>query len=317
MLIWAAILLGLLWFYIAQPTLKSSAKSDAEVSPERLEKHVRMLSETFAPRSFAHFKNLNATASYIADELGAIDSGGKLTDQFFDVDRKRYRNISLFLNENKKGPRVIVGAHYDGYGEFPAADDNASGVAGLIELARLIGDGNSINFPIEFVAYPLEEPPHFGSAVMGSSFHARSLKKENHDVKLMISLEMIGYFLDEIGSQHYPNKLLYLMYPARGNFIAVIGRTDMRDAIKNFKIGMKGTTNLPVYSIAAPAALPGVDFSDHRNYWEQGYPAVMVSDTAFYRNTAYHTSGDTADRLDYSRMSETVIAVFEALKALE
>ncbi|MCL4103641.1 UNVERIFIED_CONTAM: hypothetical protein GTU68_059720 [Idotea baltica] len=321
LLIWSALLIALptvlLWIYIAQPSLKSSAPSTAEVSPERLEKHVLALSEKFSPRSYAHFRNLNLAADYIATELKAIDSGGELTDQFFEVDRSRYRNISLFLNDEKPGPRIVVGAHYDGYLEFPAADDNASGVAGLIELARLVGRGREIEFPIEFVAYPLEEPPHYATPAMGSSFHARNLKKGNQDVKLMISLEMIGYFSDELGSQRYPNGLLHLMYPLRGNFIAVIGRTDMRDVVKNFKIGMKGTTDLPVYSIAAPAALPGIDFSDHRNYWEQGFPAIMVSDTAFYRNQAYHTAEDTADRLDYLRMSETVVAVFEALKSME
>ena len=306
-----------IWLYIAQPTSSSSARSDAAVSPARLEKHVRMLSETFSPRSFVHFKNLNATADYIYSEFEALNSGGVLEDQVFDLKSHRYRNISLLLNATSEEPRIVIGAHYDGYGPHPAADDNASGVAGMIELARLIAADKSFTQPIEFVGYPLEEPPHFGSDEMGSAFHARDLKKAETAVKLMVSLEMIGYFVDERGTQGYPHLVLKFIYPSRGNYVAIVSRTDMRDVIKSFKIGMKGTTDLPVYSIAAPAAIPGVDFSDHRNYWKEGYPAIMITDTAFYRNRKYHTPEDTADRLDYDRMAQVVIAVFEALKKVE
>ncbi len=310
--------LFLLWLYVAQPTVKHSEPTDLQASPERLEKHVRILSETFAPRSFAHFKNLNGAADYIRDEFTNLNSGGIIEDQVYDTDGQRYRNISLFLNSGSSNdPRIVVGAHYDGYGEFPAADDNASGVAGLIETARLIAAEKSFTSPIEFVAYPLEEPPHFRTDAMGSAHHAKGLKQEKREVKLMISLEMIGYFSDKFGSQDYPSPILRPLYPARGNFIAVVGRSDMRDHVKEFKIGMKGTTDLPVYSIAAPAAIPGIDFSDHRNYWRYGYPAIMVTDTAFYRNKNYHSAKDTADLLDFDKMADVVTAVTAALLAEE
>lgn len=302
---------------IARPTLASSPKSELTADPSLLEKHVRVLSEDLAPRSYLHFKNLNATADYIRAELDDLGAPGAVTDQGFEVHNRRFRNISLLLNPEVKKPRVVVGAHYDGFGEFPAADDNASGVAGLIELGRLLVAQRVNQFPIELVAYPLEEPPHFATPAMGSSQHAFSLREEKTEVRLMISLEMIGTFSDEWGSQAYPSGFLHLMYPPKGNFIAVVGRTDMRDVVKGFKIGMKGTTDLPVYSIAAPAALPGIDFSDHRNYWEEGFPALMVTDTAFFRNEHYHTPEDTADRLDYERMSDVVVAVFEAIAAME
>ena len=149
---------------------------------------------------------------------------------------------------------------------------------------------------------------------MGSAVHAQSLADAQADVRGVIVLEMVGYFRDERGSQSYPSLLLKLMYPSRGNFIAVAGPWDQGDWIKTVKIGMKGATDLPVYSIRAPSAVPGIDFSDHLNYWPHGFKAIMVTDTAFYRNRSYHTPTDTADRLDYDRMAQVVVALFEALQ---
>jgi len=128
---------------------------------------------------------------------------------------------------------------------------------------------------------------------------------------------MIGYFSDAWFSQGYPFPLLRAFYPSRGNFIAVAGRLDQRRFTRQIKAGMKGATPLPVWSINAPASLPGLDFSDHRNYWDQGMNAVMVTDTSFYRNKEYHEAGDTWDRLDYTRMAYVVTGVYETLRRLE
>ena len=151
---------------------------------------------------------------------------------------------------------------------------------------------------------------------MGSSFHAASVAGDKARITGVIVLEMIGYFSDEPGSQSYPLPILKAWYPGRGNFITVISRWDQGRWIREIKSGMKGATDLPVYSFRGPAALPGVDFSDHRNYWPHGIPAAMVTDTAFYRNTAYHSADDTADRLDYDRMAMVVVAVYEAIRQL-
>jgi hypothetical protein len=129
----------------------------------------------------------------------------------------------------------------------------------------------------------------------------------------MIALEMVGYYSDEWGSQTYPVPMLRLVYPSRGNFVGVIGRWDQAAWIKKVKVGMKGATDLSVYSVRAPSALQGVDYSDHLNYWAQGIPAVMITDTAFLRNRAYHSTGDTPDKLDYLRMGKVVVAVYESL----
>jgi hypothetical protein len=182
-------------------------------------------------------------------------------------------------------------------------------------LAYLLGRSSATN-AVELVGYVLEELPFFRTAFMGSATHAKSIADDKANVRGVIVLEMVGYFSDEWGSQAYPVPMLHLMYPSRANFIAVASRWDQGDWIRKVKSGMKQTTDLPVYSIRAPSFLPGIDFSDHLNYWPYDIKALMITDTAFYRNKMYHEKGDTADRLDYWRMSKVVVALFEALKSI-
>lgn len=311
-LITGLVLAGMAGCMIAQPTFRDSAPSAVSVNPGRLREHVVMLSKTLYPRDYTHLENLDRCADYI---LNAFTGAGAEPDiQPFEVNSKTYRNI-IGRFAVGKGSKIIIGAHYDAFGSSQGADDNASGVAGLIELAHLFGKYTP-NQEIELVAYSLEEPPFFRSQRMGSAFHAKQIAESGQKISGVIVLEMIGFFSDERGSQSYPSILLHLFYPKRGNFIGVVGRLDQGDWIKQIKIGMKGTTDLPVYSIRAPADIPGIDFSDHRNYWPYDINALMISDTAFYRNRAYHTEHDTADRLDYEKMSKVVTAVFEAVQAL-
>ncbi len=237
-----------------------------------------------------------------------------LESQVFTARGKQYRNVIGRFGVGK-GSKVVVGAHYDSFGKTPGADDNASGVAGLIELAYLLGRHDPSR-EVELVAYVLEEPPFFRSRSMGSYVHARSIAGESANVAGVIVLEMIGYFRDERGSQSYPLSVLRLMYPSRGNFIAVVGRWDQGAWVRTVKAGLAGTTDLPVYSIRAPVAVPGVDFSDHINYWPFGMDAIMITDTAYYRNKAYHATGDTPERLDYVRMSKVITAVYETIRTI-
>ncbi|HEY0017142.1 MAG TPA: M28 family peptidase [Longimicrobium sp.] len=282
------------------------------VSPERLEAHVRMLADDFVPRDFANPANLDRTAAYIRQELA--QAGGTVAEQPFEAGRSTYRNvIAAFGPETRE--RIVIGAHYDAAGPYPAADDNASGVAGLLELARLLGaDPPAIR--VELVAYPLEEPPFYRTPLMGSAVHAASLKRQGVRVRVMMSLEMIGYFTDAPNSQQLPLAALRPFYPSRGNFIAVVGKMGQALMVRRIKRAMKGASPLGVHSINAPRWVPGVDFSDHMNYWDAGYPAVMITDTAFYRNPHYHTARDTADTLDYDRMAQVVQGVHAAILAL-
>ena len=298
---------------VTQPGCVAHGASVVSVDPARLRSHVVKLSEEFHPRSYAQRENLARCARYIAGELAAASA--VVSTQGYTVGSLQFQNVIGRFGP-ATGDVIIVGAHYDSCDETPGADDNASGVAGLLELARLLAHAPDVPCRVDLVAYCTEEPPFFGSPDMGSYRHAKMLAESGTRVRAAIVLEMIGYFRDERWSQHYPVGLLHLMYPSRGNYIGVVGNMRQRDLVKAVKRSMAGATDLPVCSTCLPAWVPGVDFSDHRSYWEFGCPAVMITDTAFYRNGQYHRAGDTADRLDYERMAKVVAGVYAAVLAL-
>ncbi|WP_269540367.1 M28 family peptidase [Cerasicoccus fimbriatus] len=300
------------WYVIAQPVWTHQPAATLTADPVKLRQHVEKLAVDFHPRNFTEVENLNACADYIAAQFKA--ASGQVREQTFTVQGNDYRNVSAFFGP-ANGPLWIVGAHYDTCEDTPGADDNASGVAGLLELARLLGE-NPPSVPIELVAYPLEEPPFFSSQSMGSAHHANALDLATEPVLGVIVLEMIGYYSDAPGSQEHPSKLLEFVYPSTGNFLAVVGNWEQRGFVKQVKGHLQGVTDLPIESIAAPPVVPGIDFSDHRNYWPLGVNAVMVTDTAFYRNKNYHRATDTPDTLDYERMAMAVTAVNSALGSM-
>lgn len=292
-----------------QPTFKDYLLSEQRVSADRLQRHVEVLSEKHAPRSYKWVTNLDACADYISGQFK--DSGASVSEQTYDVKGNTYRNVIASFGPETDS-RIVVGAHYDSCGDTPGADDNASGVAGLIELSHLLGQAG-LKQRVELVAYTLEEPPFFRSVNMGSARHAYRLRKNNVEVDAMICLEMIGCFRDEKGSQRFPSTFLKLLYPDRGNYIAVIGSIGDRKLIRHMKSTMRGATDLPVHAMCAPKGFPGLDFSDHRNYWANDYTAVMITDTSFFRNGHYHLVSDTPETLDYDRMTKVVIGVYEAV----
>ena len=300
-----------LYVLIKRPLLasKSTDPPSQQVSSETLKQYVRTISESFQPRNSDHPDNLNTASEYIQKKLTAFNAD---TDfQPFQVGDIEYRNvISNFGPDTREV--IIVGAHYDAYSVHPGADDSASGVAGLLELGRLLSR-TKLSKRVILVAYTLEEPPFFRSEYMGSFVHAASLKDKQ--VRLMICLEMVGYFSDEDKSQTFPSPLLKLLYPETGNYIAVVDRLFSNQAA-GLKASINRYTALTAYSINAPPFVPGIDLSDHRNYWDHGMPAVMVTDTAFYRNFEYHEPGDTYDRLDYDKMAMVVYGVFKHVEKL-
>ena len=300
------------WILVAQPTFTKNSPSHLTLESSRLKAHVLKLSKDYFPRSHTNTINLDRCAGYIRAHFEK--AGADTSIQEFTVLGKKYQNVIGFFGD-ETGERIIIGAHYDARINTPGADDNASGISGLIEIAYLIGK-EKLDAGVELVAYTLEEPPFFGTEDMGSAHHARLLHDRKVRVKCMIALEMIGYFSNLSGSQSYPMPALKIFYPNKGNFIAIAGRLDQRKIVKKIKGLMKGAADLPVYSVNAPLMVPGIDFSDHRNYWQYGYDAVMITDTAFYRNIEYHEPGDTAERLNYELMGNAVIQIFEAIKGL-
>ena len=241
--------------------------------------------------------------------LAELKATGASTDvQVFTVDGREYRNVIARFGP-ASGPLLVIGAHYDSCGDTPGADDNASGVAGLIELARALAARPPAH-SVELVAYTLEEPPFFRTDNMGSFRHAQALAQQRREIRLMLSLEMIGFFRDTPDSQRYPMGALELLYPDEGNFVALVGGYQDFGAMRRVKGLFKGASALPATSINAPSLVQGVDFSDHASYWRFKMPAIMVTDTAFLRNPNYHGPGDTADTLDYARMAQVVRGVY-------
>lgn len=296
---------AILVVFLTQPILfTSKQEATASVSTQALRDHVIQLSEKL-PRRSDDTDKLDFSARYIKHQLSQY---GSVEEQIYEVWGIPYRNISITIGPESR-QRIVIGAHYDSFQGNPGADDNASGIAGLIELARLLSQ-ESLTIPVQLIAYTLEEPPYFRSSDMGSAVHAKQLKTDNIDVIAMISLEMIGYYTDVPDSQDYPIPLMSLIYPTKGNFIAIVGNMGGMGIVRQAKSNMAEVMSLPVVSINAPSIIPGVDFSDHLNFWNQGYPAIMVTDTAFYRNKAYHSEDDTWDRLDYEKMGEVVKGVY-------
>jgi len=304
--------LCLLTFLIVNPIIfPSSVKVSIPVNSDRLYQDVEYLSTISPARNYLNTESLNQSADYIYRELEK--AGCQMERQFYEVEGRKYQNIIGSVGVEHSS-RIIVGAHYDVCEDQPGADDNASAVAGLLEIARLVNENQpNLSHRIDFVAYTLEEPPFFRSENMGSAVHAESLKDDNVDVEVMVCLEMIGYFSEEEGSQEYPIAAMKALYPNKGNFIAVIGKLGQGKEVRKVKKKMKQVANIDVRSINAPKAMVGIDFSDHRNYWAQGYPAVMINNTAFYRNKNYHKKSDRIETLDFAKMSEVVRGAYWAI----
>ncbi|MBE9552030.1 MAG: M28 family peptidase [Proteobacteria bacterium] len=274
----------------------------------RLEADVRYLAGIVPARSSRWRDSLDRAANYIADSFAL--AGCDPRARAFKVDHVKYRNVICSFGP-EDAPRLVMGAHYDVY-EGSGADDNASGVAGLIEISRMIAtEKPALEHRLDLVAFTLEEPPHFRSENMGSYVHARDIVEEGAELKLMISVEMIGFYSDEPGSQTYPVGLLEWLYPDKADFIGVVGGLFDRSSVARVKSLMSISDDLPVYSINAPAALTGVDFSDHWSFWQNGLSALMVTDTAFLRNPNYHEPTDNPDTLDYRRMALAVDGLYQ------
>lgn len=304
----SGVVAGLVWV-VRQPAFGSRAfPGELHADPSLLEAHVRFLADPKNPRSWRNPTGLDRAASYVAGSLRR--TGARCSEQPYRAGTLETKNVIARFGPDD-GPRIVVGAHYDVCGELPGADDNASGVAGLLELARLLSR-QTLASPVELVAYSTEEPPFFGGSEMGSAVHAAGLARSGARVRVMIGLEMIGYFQPE---QPNENALLHLIYPHHGTFISISGRWADRGFVKEAKRCFRGATSVEAVSYSGPPAV-GTDLSDHRNYWAAGYPAVMVCDTAFLRNPNYHGPTDTADSLDYRRMAGVVDGVFSTVVRL-
>jgi Zn-dependent M28 family amino/carboxypeptidase len=288
----------------------SSSYPPGDVNIETLRNIVEFLTRLDPPRNAQHPQSLDVVAAYIEHQFRHNGLSTEMQD--FEVDGTTYRNV-IGVCGAEKAERIIVGAHYDVCGGQPGADDNASAVAGMVEIARLVNEHkDELPCRVDFVAYSLEEPPFFASEHMGSYVHAQSLHEQGISVRGMLCLEMIGYYTREPNSQKYPVGIMAALYPSVGDFIAVVGNLSSSQLVNNLAAHFR-QTSLKVERLIAPALVPGIDFSDNRNFWKFGYPAVMITDTAFYRNPHYHLPTDTIDTLNFEKMADVVNAVVQTL----
>lgn len=300
------VLFGAVGIAIRQPVLATmDFEGDHRADPDRLRRDVETLTNLPLARCSGDSVALAAAAEYLTERFGS--TGARVSYQDFSVRGDVFRNVIATVGP-RNGKRLVVGAHYDAFCEptaLPGADDNASGVAGLIELAYLLSTAR-LEMRVDLVAFANEEPPFFASEFMGSQIHAEALS--GSDVVGMLSLEMIGYFRED---QSWPSWVLQILYPDDGHFVAVIGRWSDIPLTRDVKRAMLGAGTRTL-SFTSPAGT-GTDASDHRSYWQHGFPAVMVTDTAYVRNPNYHTIRDTPETLDYRRMATVVDGIYNAV----
>jgi len=315
-----ALLTSVIWLLqMTRMQLKSysgqlpSLNSEQLEAANRLSQHVTYLSETIGERNVAKAGTLQAAIDYFQSQFK--QAGCSVTEQTYLVQGHQIRNLEVKLpGTDAEGKTVVVGAHYDSVAGSPGADDNASGTAAVLELARLL-QGTAHRKTIRLALFVNEEPPFFQTESMGSLVYARHLRRDNIPVSAMISLEMLGFYSDAPGSQKYP-ALLGLLYPDRGNFIAFVGNPESRTLVRQAVRRFRETTEFPSEGIAAPADWPGVGWSDHWSFWQEHYPAIMITDTALFRYPYYHTPFDTANRVDFQKMARVVEGVRRVIEIL-
>lgn len=278
-----------------------------------MRRHVDVLAAEIGERNVWRPAELAAAADYI--ETTWREQGYFVQRQNYEVDGVTCANLEIErIGRVRPDAMLVIGAHYDTVSGSPGADDNASGVAALLEISRGFVD-LSPGLTVRFVAFVNEEPPFFMTRRQGSMVYAARARDSSEDIRLMVSLEMLGCFSDVPGSQKYP-PLFRWFYPDRGNFLAFVGNFRSRAIMRRAAQIFRQQSDLPLEHLATLALIPGVSWSDHRSFWRHGYPAFMATDTAFYRNPDYHTSRDTPDKLSYlelARATEGLLRMFANL----
>jgi len=290
------------------------------LADEAIEKHVKVLSSEIGKRNLRYYQNLELAANYIRREFKKY--GYKPEEQVYYIDTKPFQNLPLTNiiatkeGKTKKDKVIIVCAHYDTFEDSPGADDNTSGVAAVLRLARLLHKVD-LNKTVKFIAFSNEETEMvFKDNEMGSYKYARAAKDRGEDIEAVVCIDMIGYYSDEPGSQKYPF-ILKPFYPDKGNFIGICGDFGSYDLINETITEFKKSCAVPVeYMIALTPFLPQIMTTDNRSFWTFGYKSVWITDTCIYRNPYMHSVNDLYDTLDYNRMSEVVNCIYKIVLKL-
>jgi len=320
------ILLGLLlllmvwsWLSMIRMPLQSyrgdlPALTEQEISlRDQLRRDVRVLGEEIGERNVYRPAEFERTVRFIEESF--TQSGYTVRRHSYQVSGVDCPNLEVEIRGgDQAGEIVVVGAHYDSVGGCPGANDNGSGVAALLALARSLA-GSAPGRTIRLVAFPNEEPPYFWTSQMGSLVYARACRERGDRIVGMLSLETIGCYSDAPGSQKYPAPLGFF-YPSEGNFIAFVGNYASRKLVRRSITCFRREVKFPSEGAALPGAIPGVGWSDHWSFWQADYPALMVTDTAPFRYPEYHTAQDLPGKLDYDRMTRVVAGLEIVIREL-
>jgi len=288
---------------------QASTNDDVSLVTRRLEAHVQTLAGDIGERNIWHPAALNDATRYIGEQWSR---------QGYDVKRQTYlvsnvpcSNLEIAREGDARRREILlVGAHFDSVMGSPGADDNASGVAALLEISRRFA-AVAPAMTVRFVAFVNEEPPFFMSGRQGSMVYAKAARDRGDDIRLMACLETIGWYSDRPGTQHYP-PLFSLFYPDRADFIGIVSDFRSRAAMLRLARAFRAHSDFPVQTVATFRLVPGVSWSDHRSFWRHGYPAVMITDTAPYRYPHYHAASDTPDKLRYPELARVTLGLFGA-----
>lgn len=314
-----ALALAKIAYFIAFPRvghvgpLPPLSASEGELAT-RLRTHVTKIAAT--PRNVAHYRALEATASHIEQQL--VEMGYAPQTQEFDVTGRPVRNIEVVVPErsgHESAATLVVGAHYDTHGDSPGANDNGTGVAALLEIARGLAGTDSPGRRIRLVFFVNEEQPFSKTDDMGSLRHARALRDSGEPVLGMIALETLGYFAEEPHSQRYPTPF-NLIYPNTGNFVAFVGLLRARAFTHAAVSAFRAQTAFPSIGGIAPGFIAGIDYSDHWAYDQCGFPALMITDTAPFRNPHYHALYDLPDTVDYKSLARITAGLIRMIREL-
>lgn len=300
----------LVWFALMQPVFSVLEKNNdhLNISLNNLQSDVGTLTQFYAPRTIA-FDNLNSTARFIQKQFSVL---GHTEFQPYWTFNRQFNNVILQL-----GPQTeevfVIGAHYDAEDNSLDSEGNASGVATLMELARqLAKHQDKLPIQVQFVAYPLSQGQSLRQFEIGSFNHAEKLQRDLKKVYMMISLDSVGRFSSREGSQKYPFSFMSFLYPSKGNYISLLGRIQDFEELRHIKKSFARSSLLPLYSFNTNEDFPEITSSDHHSYWEKGFPALLITDTAQYRNVS-NESLEVVDRLDYNKMAMLVQGLYQVV----
>ncbi len=328
----AIIITGLLFYMIPMPNTSFQGTPPALIQTEvelkeRLQAHIQILASQPEGRNNFEGHRLDIAKNYIIKQFQdygyvptrqayQIKEGMLVAGLDIDIDMEsQYSNvITEKVGTSKPAEIIVIGAHYDTVLGSPGANDNGSGVAALLEIARWLKTQQFAR-TVRCVAFPNEEAPFHSTSAMGSFVYAKQTSELQENIIGMLALETLGYYSQNEGSQHYPQPFQYF-YPDKGNFVAFVGNLSSRSLVRTTVNAFREHATIPSEGVAAPAFIPGVSWSDHWAFWQYDYPAIMVTDTAPFRYPHYHLSSDTADKINYDALTRVVLGLEKAIETL-